>query len=210
MVGVFFGIYRKLRSQVRPFTGTYRKLRSRARPFTGICRVFPPVDGGLCGIYRLFLPEAGPPARMGGPMTSDLAALFEQGPQAGDLGIFRPFRLFRCRYQGAVRAEEADPVVPLCLDDAVPQADEDPELLAPEPPMLAGLNRLVEPARQAQSLQLACRGLVEEVLRRAEGPGIEVPLLGAILVGRGGGEHLEDDVRQASILFPSDPHLALV
>jgi len=68
--------------------------------------------------------------------------------------------------------EETDPVVPLCLHDAMPQAGEHPELLAPEPSILVGLNRLVEPSRQAQSLQLACLGLVEKVLRRAEDPGV--------------------------------------
>src|SRR4051794_41253936 len=34
------------------------------------------------------------------PYTTLFRSLGEQGPRAGDLGIFRPFRLFRCGDQG--------------------------------------------------------------------------------------------------------------
>src|SRR3954469_2383832 len=146
-----------------------------------------------------------------------LAALGEQGAQTSDLRLRRVgalvCRLLSRRHQTAVGTEEPEPVVLSLLHglhrDAVPEAHRRPELIAPEPAVLIGLDRLVEPARQAKSLQLPRLRLVEEVLRRAEDPGVEIALLGAVLLRGRWREHLEDDVRQASALFPGDPDLAL-
>src|SRR5207253_10019605 len=132
----------------------------------------------------------------------DLAELLEQGAQTSDLrhrlvgplalrlGVlaFRlsplPFRLgvlaFRLgfrRDQAAVGTEEPEPVALSFLHgsrrDAVPDAQEHFELLAPEPSVLVGLDGLIEPARQAKSLQLPRLRLVKEVLRRAAAPRVE-------------------------------------
>ena len=52
-------------------------------------------------------------------------------------------------------------------------------------------------------LQLAVPGIVEEVLRRAEDPGVEVLLDRAVLFRGLGGEQLEDEVRQAAVFLPA-------
>src|SRR3954452_3449408 len=127
------------------------------------------------------------------------------------LGALACRLLFR-RHQAAIGAVEPEPILLSFLQDflhdTAPDTHGRSELLAPEPPVLIGLNGLVEPARQAKPFQLARLRLVEEVLRRAEDPGVEIALFGAVLLRGGGGEHLEDDVRQASVLFPGDPDLA--
>src|SRR3954468_8393069 len=183
--------------------------RKRRRGRRGSCRARARNSRSSAGRLRRRNLTALPPLTLG-----------EQGPQACELGLgfvspppfgFSPLalRLGLGGNQAAVRAEEPDPVVLLPFDFAVPEADEGSELLAPEPSVLVGLDRLVEAARQAQPFELAGLVLVQEVFRRAEDTGIEVPLLGAVLLRGGGGEHLEDDVRQASSLFPGDPGLAL-
>src|SRR4029077_18700324 len=108
-----------------------------------------------------------------------------------------------------VGAEEPNPDTLLPIDDAAPEADRGTDLLAPEPAALIGLDRLVEVACQPQPLELSRLGLIHEVFRRMEDPGVEIPLLGAVRLCGGRGEHLEDDVRHASAFFPGDPGLAL-
>src|SRR5436305_12384980 len=152
-------------------------------------------------------------SRKSGKGPSTPVTLCNQGAQTGELGLglvsSPALGLGLGWNQAAVRGEEPDPVVLLPFDFAVPEADEGSELLAPEPSVLIGLDRLVEAAGKTQPFELAGLVLVHEVFRRAEDTGIEVPLLGAVLLRGGGGEHLEDDVRQASALFPGDPGLAL-
>src|SRR5262249_15920767 len=111
-------------------------------------------------------------------------ALREQRPQPNKLSlglISSPaFRLGLGWNQAAVRMEEPDPVVLFPLDFAVPESDGGSEFLAPDPSVLIGLDRLVEAAGQAQPFELSRLGLVHEVFRRAEDPGIKIPLVGAV------------------------------
>src|SRR5436305_6484386 len=140
-----------------------------------------------------------------GALEFGLGALeFGLGALAFRLGV-----LLGCRYQGPVGTEEPDPVGRTSVHDTMPDAEGHPELLAPEPSVLVGRDRLVEPVRQTQPFHLPGLRVAQEVLRRAEDPGVEVPLLGAVLLRGGGREQLDDEVRQPPSLLPGDPDLAL-
>src|SRR6185436_4859050 len=111
--------------------------------------------------------------------------------------------------QNAIRGKQPRPGGLLTFQGTLPETEVQPEDFAPQTSLGIGTERLIEVAGQPESFQLRRVQVVEEVVPRAEHPGVELPLVLLVdLLGRRR-QNLHDQVRQPVPLLPRDPGLAL-